>query len=220
MLKTSYSFDGADLIASALLRNVGGGNYIDVGANHPQFNNNTNFFYRKGWRGLAIEGNDQFKELWEKDRPQDIFVSALISNVVKNVEFAIFPDNSMSTIDVSTIKRISSRFKSEEIIKQEKSTTTLFDVKNKFFNNTEIHLLCIDIENEDFNCLLGAQLELWKPGLIVIEVKNLSLYNILNNEIVEYLTSIGYRMIAKTALDAFFVFPKKKYLDWIPETIL
>lgn len=124
MLKTSYSFDGADLIASALLRNVEG-NYIDVGANHPQFHNNTNFFYRKGWRGLAIEGNDQFKELWEKDRPQDIFVSALISNVVKNVEFAIFPDNSMSTIDVSTIKRISSRFKSEEIIKQEKTTTTL-----------------------------------------------------------------------------------------------
>ena len=33
MLKTSYSFDGADLIASALLRNVGGGKYIDVGAN-------------------------------------------------------------------------------------------------------------------------------------------------------------------------------------------
>ena len=28
MLKTSYSFDGADLIASALLRNVGGGTIL------------------------------------------------------------------------------------------------------------------------------------------------------------------------------------------------
>jgi hypothetical protein len=123
-------------------------------------------------------------------------------------------------MDSTSIKRYEERFSQNEIIKKQVTTTTLEYLKNKYFNEQEIHLLSIDIEGEDLNCLIGANLRLWQPGVIVIKTKNLSLYNISNNEIFDYLTSLGYRLIAKTPLDSFFVYPQKQYLRWIPNSII
>jgi len=67
---------------------------------------------------------------------------------------------------------------------------------------------------------LGQGLINGSPASIIVETKHLSIYHVLENDIVGYLTSAGYRMIAKTPLDAFFVFPAKDYLDWIPKTII
>ena len=63
-------------------------------------------------------------------------------------------------------------------------------------------------------------LDLLTPGVIVVETINLSIAHASDNETVKYLASVGYRMIAKTPLDAFFVFLAKDYLDWIPGTII
>ncbi|MEI7532235.1 MAG: FkbM family methyltransferase [Betaproteobacteria bacterium] len=218
--KRSFSFEGSDLIIASLLRNVAQGTYIDVGANHPIANNNTYHFYEKGWRGLAIDGNAEFENDWAHSRPKDQFKNALVSNVVKDVEFLIFPDHTLSTIDSNAIARYSSRFPDQSIVKEIRQTTTLFDLNNQYLKDLEIHLLSIDIEGEEINCLEGANLKEWHPGVIVIETKHLSSYQVLDNDIVQYLTQLGYRMIAKTPLDAFFVFPSKPYLEWIPKTIL
>jgi dTDP-4-dehydrorhamnose reductase len=218
--KCSFSFEGSDLIVSSLLRNVSRGKYIDVGANHPTIQNNTNYFYQKGWCGLAIDGNEEFEILWKKNRPRDIFLTELISDSIKEVEFSIYPDDTLSSMDSSAIQRYEGRYAKNEILKRKVVTTTLEKLKNKYFQEQEIHLLSIDIEGEDFNCLVGANLEFWKPGVIVIETKNLSLYKISGNEIVDYLTSCGYRLVAKTPLDTFFIYPQKNYLQWIPKSII
>ena len=218
--KLSYSFEGSDLIVASLLRNIHKGLYIDVGANHPEVQSNTNYFYQQGWNGLAIDANEEFAKLWSQIRPRDIFTTELVSNVRQEVEFAIYPDNTISSMDKLAIERYSSRYSKAEIIKTVKTTTTLFDLKNRYFRENEVHLLSVDIEGEDLNCLLGAKLADWKPGVIVIETKNLSLYDAFSNDIVNYLTEVGYRLIAKTPLDAFFIYPDKTYFDWIPKSII
>jgi len=218
--RQSYSLEGSDLIIASLLRNVTRGTYIDVGANHPVVQNNTRYFYERGWSGLAIDGNNEFEKEWLELRPRDVFVPALVSSEIKNVEFVIYPDHTLSTIDGDSIARYSSRYGGRQVHKEVRKTTTLFDLKTQYLNETEIHLLSVDVEGEDLNCLMGARLELWNPGVIVVETKHLSIYHAAENETVGYLTSVGYRMIAKTPLDAFFVFPAKDYLDWIPKTII
>jgi dTDP-4-dehydrorhamnose reductase len=218
--KKSYSFEGADLIVSSLLRNVSQGTYIDVGANHPIIQNNTYYFYQKGWSGLAIDGNQYFDLLWKDNRPNDIFIAGLVSDSIREVDFSIYPDRTLSTIDSTSIQRYEERFALGETTKKQLITTTLRELINKHYKDNEIHLLSIDIEGEELNCLIGANLENWKPGVIVIETKNLSLYNISENKIVEYLTSLGYRLIAKTPLDAFFIYPLKSYFQWIPKSII
>jgi dTDP-4-dehydrorhamnose reductase len=218
--KNSYSFEGADLIAASLLRNVSQGTFIDVGANHPIIQNNTYYFYQKGWCGLAIDGNEHFELLWKDNRPRDIFITGLVSNFTKEVDFSIYPDKTLSTMDSSSIQRYEERYDKGEASKIRITTTTLYELLNTHYKDKEIHLLSIDIEGEELNCLIGANLEYWKPGVIVIETKNLSLCNISANKIVDYLTSFGYRLIAKTPLDAFFIYPLKSYLQWIPKSII
>ena len=218
--RSSYSLEGSDLIAASLLRSVARGTYIDVGANHPMIQSNTRYFYERGWRGLAIDGNGRFEQQWRDHRPNDIFVAALVSDAIKSVEFFVYPDHTMSTIEPDSAARYSSRYGQEHVEKQVRETTTLFDLKNRHLPRDEVHLLSVDVEGEDLNCLVGAKLDLWTPGVIVVETKHLSVYRVLENDIVGYLASIGYRLIAKTPLDAFFVFPTKPYLDWIPSTII
>lgn len=48
------------------------GTYIDIGANHPDHNNNTKLFYDRGWRGINIEPDKAGYLLFEDTRPDDI----------------------------------------------------------------------------------------------------------------------------------------------------
>jgi len=216
----SYSFEGADLILSSLLREVQNGIYIDVGANRPIIQNNTYYFYKIGWSGLALDGNDNFSEEWEKARPRDIFLQVLISDKSKEAKFNIFEDHTLSTMDEETIIRYKNKYEGQKAKTVSLTTSTLHQIKNKYLKNNEVHLVSIDIEGEDFNCLKGAMFDQWLPGVVLVETKNLSLHHLEESLIVNYMTKIGYRLIAKTPLDSFFIYPKKRYFSWLPESII
>jgi len=217
--KISYSLEGEDLILASLLRNVERGTYIDAGANHPIVINNTFGFYQKGWSGLAIDGNASFSALWAEMRPNDTFVQGLLSNTMREVEFRIFPDDTMSSMDAETSERYSTRFDSGAGKIERMETSRLGDLHKAHLQGGEVHLLSVDVEGEDLNVLIGADLPTMRPGVVVVETKNCSLHRPLDNELVKYVTNQGYRLIAKTPLDAFFVLPEKAYLSWIPKSL-
>lgn len=215
----SYTIDGTDLILADILRNVNNGFYVDIGANHPISYNNTYYFYKRGWNGFSVDGNQKFEPLWLRERPLDTFITALVSSEVKQVDFKIFKDHKMSSMNIDQIKLYEKRFSKNEITSHPGTTTTLSNLKNEYFAEKEVHFLTIDVEGEDLNCLIGANLSNWKPGVVVMEVKNMSIYNVISNDVVEHLNSYGYRLISKTPLNAIFVYPSKPYLTWIPETL-
>lgn len=217
--KSSSSFEGTDLIIASLLRNVVHGTYIDVGANHPNLYNNTFLFYMNGWSGIALDGNIKFADDWSSIRPKDIFLNTLVSDCKKEVSFNIFPDDSMSSIDFDTIKRYSERFDPGMIMTQTVTTTTIFDIWREY-SSKEIHLLSIDVEGEEDAAIKGAKLETFRPGVISVEIKNVSLYSPMENCLVNYITNLGYRLIAKTPLDTIFIDPTKSYLKWIPDSLV
>jgi FkbM family methyltransferase len=217
---TSYALEGSDLILASLLRNVERGTYIDIGANHPVFISSTYAFYKKGWTGLAVDGNASFAAMWAQARPNDIFVQGLLSDTEKNVDFLIFPDDTMSSMDEETSERYAGRYDQGDVQVEKMRTSTLCNFRQKFLPDGEIHLLAVDVEGEDLKVLIGADLQQMRPGVIAVETKNCSLYSPMENSIVKYLTEMGYRLVAKTPLDAFFVLPEKSYLGWIPKSLL
>src|ERR1035437_2327334 len=65
----SYSQCGEDILVGYLfsLRGIKSPSYIDIGANHPWFINNTAFFYKKGCRGINIEPNQDLIPIFNKE---------------------------------------------------------------------------------------------------------------------------------------------------------
>lgn len=216
---TSHTIDGTDIILAEILRDVNKGFYIDIGANHPIKHSNTYYLYKLGWKGIVIDGNDVFKDIFKEIRPNDQFITALISSTVKEINFKIFPDDTMSSANPEQIAIYEKRFQKSEIISINGKTTTLSNIRKEQFIDTEVHLLSVDIEGEDLNCLIGSNFENWKPGVVVIEIKHLSLHNIKTSDIVNFLTGHGYSLISKTPLNAIFIFPEKDYLSWVPKSL-
>jgi len=216
----SYGLDGIDLLLFSILRDVENGHYIDVGANHPQLFSNTYAFYLKKWTGICIDGNEQFVDEWKLFRPNDKFIIALLSDKVKNVEYTLYPDHTISTINEESRLRYNQRFNNSDIIHYTVQTDTLQNIINFFDIENEIHLLSIDIEGEELNALRGLDFDKNSPGVIVVEIKNLSLYNFFDNEIIGFLTSKGYVILCKLLLDVVFIKPEKSYLNWVPQSLL
>jgi FkbM family methyltransferase len=218
--RKSYSASGADCIVQSILRDVKSGTYIDIGANHPKLDNNTYYFYEKGWSGLAVDPNMDFDVMWKHERPLDKFEPVVVSLEEGVFNYYKFPDSTLNGIDETQMTRYSKRFPIEEIVVEKRLGKTLDNLRSLYLAKKEIHFLSIDVEGAELDILSGANLRAWKPGVILIETKNMSLYNVSDNKIVDYLTSLGYRLISKTLLDAIFVLPQKDYLKWIPKTIL
>jgi len=85
-----YSQFYEDYILSYVFRDVHNGTYVDVGANHPDENSVTKYFYRLGWRGVNIEPNPDMLALLEKARTEDINVGVGISDTVGTLIFYRF----------------------------------------------------------------------------------------------------------------------------------
>jgi hypothetical protein len=177
----SFSFEGEDRIISSLFREVQVGTYIDIGCNHPVVNSNTYLLYCQGWRGLAVDANSEYRPLWSLKRPDDIFISALLSDSQEHRSFSLFSDRTMSSCDPETVSRYSARLGAPHSV-IDLSATTLGDLlqevrmTNKMYLD-EIHLVSLDVEGEDLNVLKGHDFLSMRPGCIVVETKGLSLSN-------------------------------------------
>src|SRR5687767_7993770 len=66
----SYAQTGEDRIIATLLGDVPGF-YVDVGCNHPVKYSNTFELYKRGWRGINVDANEQMVELCRRLRPRD-----------------------------------------------------------------------------------------------------------------------------------------------------
>jgi hypothetical protein len=67
----SYSLNFEDVMLRRLFTRYGPGFYVDVGAGHPQFENDTYALYEAGWRGINLEPNETFFCALEEMRPGD-----------------------------------------------------------------------------------------------------------------------------------------------------
>ncbi len=80
MAMISYAQNGEDVILARALA-ASNGFYVDVGAAHPVGHSVTKWFYDQGWCGVNIEPLPLFFALIEEDRPRDINLNAVASDV-------------------------------------------------------------------------------------------------------------------------------------------
>ncbi len=66
------------------------GFYLDIGAYHPFRGNNTWWAYKKGWRGINIDANEESIRMFRAARPDDINICCGVSDKNEKLEYYMF----------------------------------------------------------------------------------------------------------------------------------
>jgi hypothetical protein len=232
----SFAMEGEDIILRSLLRKrIDQGTYFDIGSSEPVKNSNTYLLYRRGWRGVAVDGRNLTAQ-WRVLRPGDHFEHCLLGERTGKLVFWTFPDATMNTADSITAERYAERFSDSDVNKIHITVRRAYDLWREAYRKIfQSHSSCapleppapdvvsIDVEGFEMPVLRGL-LEpspQWRPGVLVVETKLFHFLEPLENEIVHYLIkNHSYNLISKTPLNAFFIDPLNPLFDWLPRSML
>ncbi|MCR9295904.1 MAG: FkbM family methyltransferase [bacterium] len=120
--------------------------FIEVGANHPTYINNTYRFYRLGARGIIVEPNPIFEPLYRKFRTDDVFLRMGCAESPGLFEFF---DN--GSTDVSGFLPRSKVSQAVAFL----PCLPLYAIQ-KLLNGKRVFLLSIDVEGMDCQVLRSA----------------------------------------------------------------
>lgn len=209
--RVSYAQVGQDIYLDFLLkgarRTKGPGFYVDVGCAWPKLWSNTYFFYKRNWRGICVDANPAMEEPFKRDRPRDVYVNCGISDVEGSAPFYLFAHPKFNSFDparAEAFKGTTDRNRKPlgSVDVPIRSLTSVLD--QHLPPGQEIDLLSIDVENLELQVLNSLDLDRYRPAVIVAELMA-SIQQVLGCPVYKLLGSKGYRLIAHTGHDAFFV---------------
>lgn len=217
--KNYFSFSGVDIIIENIFKYKKKGFYIDVGCQHPIRNNNTFLLHKKGWSGINIDLDKDNIDLFNTSRPTDVNINVAVSDKVGEVDLFFYHKKS----PINTIDKKTSEFQKAKVssIKKIQTNTLNNIISSSKYNDKTFDLLSVDVEGHELNVFKGMDLYKYSPNVIVaeyldlnvkrLEIKNLSIKNIINSELYNFLTSKGYILVNCIYSDLIFI--KKDFRD-------
>ena len=134
--KKSYSISNVDLIIDRMFSKLNNGFYIDIGCNHPIKYNNTYLLYKRGWNGINIDLDAKSIYEFNKLRPKDYNIKAVISDDERLKEIFYYHDR--SAINTLSKELVNSRKdKPKKIIKDLSSTLNKNELERAKYKNSE-----------------------------------------------------------------------------------
>lgn len=165
------------------------GIFLDIGGNHPIVINNTCYFEKIGWTGLAFEPQKQFKTLWEKHRNIPMLPIAL-GDCEQIITFNELRSDVLSGINVE----------GQEIYRT-------YEVQQRRLGNVlkergicEIDYMSLDVEGFEMPVLNGIDWDNTVIKCISVECNEED-----DNELQNFLFEKGYVLMFKTGVDGIYV---------------
>lgn len=166
--KKSYSQAGEDAFIEEQLegKDLSGGIYMDVGANHPSRISNTYKFYRKGLRGITIEPNSELIRLHKIFRSRDIAL-----NIGAGKESYIGKLSISSTPVLSSFSKESKIRPSNTKPKVKEAYIPIMTLDSAIIDQAIkfIFFLNIDVEGMELDVLIGAEQVLKRSWYVCVE---------------------------------------------------
>lgn len=165
-LLITYAQNREDLILYVLLHTISDGFYVDVGANYPEIDSVTKFFYERGWSGINIEPVEGLYKQLSKERPRDINLNVAVAPAEGKLKLREYTQgyHGWSTLDKNTkIERGSKPHRDYEVpVQPLKTILEQYEVK-------EIDFLKIDVEGFEYEVLNSNDWSRFRPRVVVIE---------------------------------------------------
>lgn len=202
----SYSQEGEDMILRRIFEAQKTGFYVDVGAHHPKRFSNTNYFYRRGWKGINIDPNPDSERLFRKYRPRDINLLCGISDVPGELTYFMFSEPALNTFS----REIAESRKSQQLYRLVATTKVGVERLETVLNShlpggTQIDFMSIDAEGFDINVVHSNNWEKFRPKCVVVEALESSINDVLLSALHMYLSDKNYEFFAKTHNSLFYV---------------
>jgi FkbM family methyltransferase len=207
--KKSFSQSGEDLIIDFIFNALGISrpSYIDIGAHHPYYLNNTAIFYLRGARGINIEPDPSLFSLFLNHRKEDTNLNIGISDTLGTLDFHVMNIPTLNTFSAEEADKYSLEgdyyIKEIKKINVEPISKVISDFKNGVFPD----FLTLDAEGIDEIVLKSIDYDNNKPIVICTETISFSEKGkgVKNVEIIQFLESKGYMLYADTHINSIFV---------------
>jgi len=205
--RQTFSTCGEDLIMFDMLAELGVKKpvYIDIGAHHPVFGNNTYLLYRKGGHGVLVEPNPDLCREIQKKRPRDICLNAGAGRVDGEATFYAFERNTRSTFSKEQAEDWERQSGQKPTITKSEIISLDLIIKNNF-SNLAPDAISIDAEGYDVEILSGFS---WskRPKLICIEsvVHNLNNADPRDMAIYDLFEKNSYKLAVQTRNNSIFI---------------
>jgi FkbM family methyltransferase len=198
----SYSANFEDVILHRLFAGKETGFYIDVGAAHPVYENDTMALYSAGWSGINIEPNPQFSALLDGARRRDRNIRVVMGERPGMATYYEVVDTGLSTCDASYAE--SARLQGYSIVEREILIRTLADILAEA-PAPAIDLLKIDVEGWEEQVLKGNDWERYRPSVVMLEATIPERPERRPSGARDYLEQRGYRFAYFDGLNDFYV---------------
>lgn len=206
--ENSFSQAGEDLIVRFffLYRRIGEITYLDVGANEPVQNNNTYYFYTRGYRGVLVEPNRTLCQKIREKRPGDTVLEAGIGvNAVKEADYYIMSHHSWNTFSREEaehqVQESGGKISIRDVIKM--PLLNINDVMERYFQKAPA-FLSVDTEGLDLAILKSIDYARFRPQIICAETL-VSSTNRTRPEIAEFMTGQDYVVRGGSFVNTIFV---------------
>ena len=209
--KISYSQTGEDLIVDFIFGQIGivKPTFLDIGAHHPFFINNTFFFYKKGCHGINIEPDPFLIKAFEEYRPLDknLNVGIGFTQESQGADFYVMSAKTLNTFSKEEAERYQGygTYKIEEILKV--PLVPCNQVIEKYFSSIAPNFITIDVEGLDVEILKSFDFERFRPEIFCIETLTYTEDKTEKKltEIINYVCSKDYMIFADTYINTIFV---------------
>ncbi|MHB8260645.1 MAG: FkbM family methyltransferase [Bacteroidia bacterium] len=211
--KKSFSQTGEDLIIKFLFDAIGIKNpsYIDIGAHHPYYLNNTALFYENGGKGINIEPDPSLFCLFPKYRKTDINLNCGISDNDGELMLNILNAPTLNTFSDEEANRMVNENNFKIINRTSIKVYAINTVLKKYCNDVFPDFMNVDVEGLDEKIIKSINYEKHKPTVICLETISYSEtgHGIKNHDIIEFLKTKGYMVFADTYINTLFIVEDK-----------
>ncbi len=209
LIYNSYSQAGEDAVLSFLFadKKIKKIEYLDIGTNNPDHDNNTYLFYIRGNRGVCVEADKSLVPIINSKRPEDKVLNVGVSvGVEVEADFYLFDVKGLNTFDKEeALKRESfGNFKITEVVK-----VPLMNINRIIRDNFESYpvFLSIDIEGLDLEVLKSLNFDMYPIPVVCVETCTYSENHVRPKDVLiaDFMIAKGYEIYADTYINTIFV---------------
>jgi len=212
--RNSYAQCGEDLIIDFIFNTleIYKPSYLDIGAHHPKYINNTYFFYKNGSKGVNVEPDKNLLRAFKFQRKRDVNLNIGVGVKAGIMDFYVISSRTLNTFSKVEADRYLDEFGFKLMETRKIKIRTTNDIIKEYFLDSP-DLISIDVEGMDYDILESINLATYRPIVICIETMSYSESGAGERDyrIDHYLNENGYMKYAETYINTIYV-EKKKWL--------